>query len=465
MTTADDVFELIAQGKLDKFKSYSQDNEDVIPILTNKAMQTALHVAVEHGQQEFVTLLLGLSTINARAKDNKGQTPLHYLCKGPHVTDQLALALLSDGVSDVHARDNDGNTALLLACANPTAHVMLEILVDKGSSVNVINSKGESPLIRLCRFPTDVSRWIRLMCEHKANVNAIEEKGIRPLYEACGLNAMENIKVLLEYNANVNAICTEARTPFVNACVTGRNIQVVKYLLEQGKVKVNMDYAIDHITILHELCSDKEETPLDLCALLVEHDANVNTLDWMKRTPLHMACSTNNKNVMETVTFLVETAGANIDLVDFNKNTAIFLASWKNPPLMLYLLDKGASYTWTPVYKNSKDTLPLYYAGLRSLIRQGGNMASLRALLEDIKQQLPKEQQYHYVNLQDTKGESALFYAVDIERVDIVELLVEAGADVDMRAKNGFTPLEMAVHNKRQYMVDWLNNNNNSTLH
>jgi len=52
------------------------------------------------------------------------------------------------------------------------------------------------------------------------------------------------------------------------------------------------------------------------------------------------------------------------------------------------------------------------------------------------------------VNLKSNAGQTAIFYAVSYSHGDIVEILLENGAEINFIDINGRSPLSIAVENK-----------------
>jgi ankyrin repeat protein len=53
-------------------------------------------------------------------------------------------------------------------------------------------------------------------------------------------------------------------------------------------------------------------------------------------------------------------------------------------------------------------------------------------------------------------GFTPLFAACENNDLDVAKLLVEAGANIETRSRDGRTPLQHALHHNRTYVADYL---------
>ena len=65
----------------------------------------------------------------------------------------------------------------------------------------------------------------------------------------------------------------------------------------------------------------------------------------------------------------------------------------------------------------------------------------------------------HPINLQDAFGYTALIYAARVGPLEVVRLLVEAGADVNAQDSNGNTALSIALQRDRSEIAEYLREN------
>ncbi|KAF6215003.1 hypothetical protein GE061_009751 [Apolygus lucorum] len=159
-------------------------------------------------------------------------------------------------------------------------------------------------------------------------------------------------------------------------------------------------------------CTDKM-TPLhysasrghvDIVTTLISHGASVNTLDSGDRTPLKLAAS---RDLYQVVKVLVE-SNAKVNIEDVKGYTALCEAVWqKNVAMARLLLEAGAKLTPTPFL--------LHYA----ILHRHSEMIEL--LLEAGAM----------VNIRDDHGSTPLIVAAVTAQPTIIRLLLKYGAQVD----------------------------------
>lgn len=114
--------------------------------------QTPLHWAAQDGGTVAVADLLIAKGANVNAKDNRGKTPLHAgVMKAnsrQYVTQTGVIELLLSRGADVNARDNDGDTPLHTAAGFGNTD-FVKLVISKGANVNAKDNDGNTPLQRI----------------------------------------------------------------------------------------------------------------------------------------------------------------------------------------------------------------------------------------------------------------------------------------------------------------------------
>jgi len=119
---------------------------------------------------------LGLSTF---AKDEKGNTALHYLAAKSENTEILDF-FLSSGV-DANYPNNDGETPFLNAVSKNSVQIV-KFFLDKTKNVNVVNEKGENAMhLAAARGDMDV---IEALHNAGVSVNVQSNEQLSPLHLA-----------------------------------------------------------------------------------------------------------------------------------------------------------------------------------------------------------------------------------------------------------------------------------------
>ncbi len=234
-------------------------------------------------------------------------------------------------------------------------------------------------------------RITALLLTNGANVEILDANGETPLHVAAAKGATNNLLQLIRAGADVNSLGDERQT--------GRATP---------------------------LFLATEERHIDAVRLLLENGANPNLPAHFRGRsgvpPLLLAAEAGNPEI----TSLLLKGGAEIEAKDSEGNTALSLAiQSSNPDTVKILLDNGA----TP------NTQFRGYPVLSLSIADRQNNGVLAELLRAKAD----------VNAFDHAGETPLHRAVRMKRKDFVEQLLVAGADPNLRNKEGKTPLDLSL--------------------
>ena len=150
-----------------------------------------------------------------------------------------------------------------------------------------------------------------------------------PFFHACANGLLDVIKLLMNGMTTVNAKCSESgRTALHFACLNG-DVKLFEWLLSHPDIDVN---AIDNDgkTALHILCKndqvEKQKHQLQILQTLIKNaknlklNFNVKTklvdLDYVERTPFHLACKYGTYDVVKLLMENVEHCGIDINAED-----------------------------------------------------------------------------------------------------------------------------------------------------
>jgi ankyrin repeat protein len=152
-------------------------------------------------------------------------------------------------------------------------------------------------------------------------------------------------------------------------------------------------------------------TPIEVIRLLVKAGANVNATNALGQTPLHNAAK---NGCSEMLFFLIEN-GANATAKDIHGFTPLFYAVLSGQDKLARALRRHGAM------------LSLHEAAALGLANECESLLSANPQL---------------VNARDNNGWTPLFLARDVR---IAKLLFKFGADAQISAPDGFTPLHAAV--------------------
>ena len=422
---------------------------------------TALHWAVESDDLETVELLLRAGA-NAKAQDRYGFTPLYFACSNG--TAPIIRKLLEAG-ADANAADAQKETALMTAARTGSID-SLKALLQNGAAVNARDAVTQQTAL-MWAVRANHPAEVQLLVEYGAEVNARTRIGKAPaprppgagggshgvgivrsgwpdrgfqdatpggmsaLLYAARDGRLESVRMLVAAKAEVNQADTNGITPLLMA-ITNNHLAVAKFLLDKGSNANGTDWwgraplwAIIEIRDRdfgrnneHDIDRD---AALDLIKMLVERGANVNA-----RT----------KEVPPIRRFI--TPLGDLSWVDFTGQTPFLRAALAGDiEVMRLLLEKGAD----PSIATQAGTTALMAASGVNWMTGQTYTESKEALMEAVKLCLEKGGD---VNATNSMGVTAVIGAANRGSDDILEFLVKKGARLDVKDKEGRTPLTWA---------------------
>jgi len=425
----------------------------------NTKHSTTLHLASYYGGFKVARLLLNRG-VNINVRDGKCQTPLHKaltdLTNSGSVSDSFvdAVRFLLDHGADLEAEDNNHSTPLHVISKHGNAKAA-QLLLEHGARVGALDNDHSTPLHVASRH--DNVEAARLLLEHGARVDALDNDHLTPLHVASRRDNVAAAQLLLEHGARVDALDNDHSTPLHFASKHG-NPETARLLLEHGADVHALDD--NHSTPLHFASKDGNA---EAVRLLLEHGADVHALDDNHSTPLHFASKDGNA---ETVRLLLE-HGADVHALDNNHATPLhFLSQHGDDGTARVMLEHHGAIVDA---RDDEDSTPLHVAS------ECGNAKVARLLLEhgaNIHVRNKKDQTPQHLlsttwsdkTLDDDIDTIRFFlgHGVDVDAVDnnhstllhrasyngaveVVQLLLECGANINARNKEGHTPLHRVL--------------------
>jgi len=425
--------------------------------------------------------------VNATASD--GSTALHWAV---HRDALEVVDLLLGAGANPKAANRYGVTPLSLAATNGNARIV-ERLLRGGADPNTALPGGETVLMTAAR--TGDVAVLKALIEANANVNARESsRGQTALMWAAAENNVAAIKVLVEAGADVKARTTsEGAAPATGARSStgggvfsgatgaaaptgarGPSFSALLFAVQLGQLEAcrtliqagaSVNDALPDGTSALALAAQNGH--FELGAFLIDQGADVNA-DKQGFTALHQVIRNRRTNIgflpapigkgtmssMDLVKKLLA-SGANVNGVmtkDFrdgyrNRLNRVgatpFLLASKNvdTELMKLLLAAGAN----PLTANADNTTPLMVAAGVDVWNPGEDGGSTTdaepEALEAVKMLVELGND---VNAANDRGETALHGAAYRGANSIVQYLVDKGAKLDARSKQGWTPWTVA---------------------
>ncbi|HQP04983.1 MAG TPA: ankyrin repeat domain-containing protein, partial [Bacteroidales bacterium] len=398
----------------------------------NEYGETPLHFASKEGSFEIAQLLIERGA-NVNAKAKYSHTPLHYASEGYL---DIAKLLIEKG-ADVNAKISDdlryyaGYTPLHFASKEGSFEIA-QLLIEKGADVNAKNEFGETPLHLAS---TDMAE---LLIEKGANVNARNEYGETPLHYLKGYLGMAMAELLIEKGADVNAKAKYGYTP-LHFAVYKEEFEIAKLLIEKGAdvnaVVSSKDRYYAGYSALHFVAQNtKKYINIERIAfLLIQNHANLDIVAKNGLTASQVAKNCSNEDV---------------GLLISNPDYKLFGYYWINdiqmlvklltdkPELSNLLNSEGQTIWHLAVKENNEEVLNFLYSNKM------------------------------LINAQNIHGQTVLLCAIELGKKEIVFNLIDAGADINIADKQGFSPYAVAKFHKYNEILDVLvMNNADTTIH
>ncbi|XP_039989970.1 ankyrin repeat domain-containing protein 27 isoform X2 [Xiphias gladius] len=382
---------------------------------------TPLHLACQRGYQG-VTLLLLHYKANTDAQDNNGNTPLHLACMYGHEDCVKALVYYDVQMCRLDLQNDKGDSALHMA-ARWGYEGIIQVLLENGSSTNVLNKIKDSPL--QCALNSKIVMLLQSTQNGRQRSGSrVDSPSRSPLASDCS-SRRSSVSSTSSLGSEAKPEGERVRHREVEKllrAVADGDVEMVRYLLEWMDEEEDDEGEIRCEALLcHPLCQCPNCAPTQKLSVLQAGALGVNSCNVDGFTPLHVAALHGHS----ALAALLIRHGANINARTNQSATPLHLACQNSHvQVVRFLLECNAKLNKKDHYGNT----PLINACLC------GNLETVTTLL----------QSNALVNVANLQGNTALHEAVRGGQQALVELLLRVGASPGLRNKRQRTPLDCA---------------------
>lgn len=336
---------------------------------------------------------------------------------------------------DINLPDKMGDTALLMAAGRGNCDV-LNLLLKSHADIQVKNKRHELPLHRAAHWGSVLA--ITILLEAGADISAKDRENRSPLHFAVAEGHTAAVEVLLEAGAAIDVKNKKGESPLFIAARKGLE-SIVKILLNAGaNVEVTNEDGESAVW------AATRKGNIAVFKMLLEAGADLEAKNREGKSLLHPVVQLWRNDFADVL--WRTSAETCIQLVENNNESLLHKpARYGDENMVKFLLNAGAD-----VRERFQGALPLHLATQGDILsdwKQSRLTIVTELLLKDAAT----------VNERDDDGRTPLLCAI-LESCRYgpvcetgIDLLIQSGADVNLQALGGETPLHVAG------MLNWSN--------
>ncbi|XP_062122617.1 rabankyrin-5 [Drosophila sulfurigaster albostrigata] len=277
-------------------------------IQSSKAdMKSPLHVAVEASALQVIKVFSnfrkdGATPLDYNCKDSNGDSPLS-LCLA---LNQMKLAsLLIAGGADVNAR-NDCELTLFHQCILNGNDEKAIFLLEQGADINALTGEQKSGL--QLSIDNHLPKVVDMLCTKGVDLGVFNKNGDSPLWTSLELGFEDVAQILIRHG-----IDTDCWSQGPEGCqqtllhrAIDENKESIAMFLVQNQCDLDSPRQLGPNGEGSDEARDKA-SPLHLCCqwglskvvqALIDHGANVNSLDIDNKSPVHIAIENQHEDII-----------------------------------------------------------------------------------------------------------------------------------------------------------------------
>ncbi len=423
----------------------------------------ALQDAVRQDDLEGVARIIRAGA-DVNAVNAYGVAPLFIACTNANAA---IVRKLLDAGADPNAVDARGATALMMAARTEGGSEAVKALLDRGAKVNLKDQELQQTAL-MWAVRENQPDSVRLLLAHGAELNARTRMGTRPPWRAPNSEKSSHGVGIVRGGWPDRGIQDPTPGGMTALSYAARDGQLeVARMLAAAGADLNQAEANKITPLLMAITNDH----IDVAAFLVERGADVNAADFWGRTPLWAAVEIRNLEFDKSGSNGIDRPAA-LELIKalLARDANVNARTTEVPPIRRWILPIGSDHSWVD-FTGQTPFLRAALAGditvMRMLLDKGADpnirtFANTTALMAAAGVNWFVEQTYTEskeslfaavklclekgadVNVANSMGVTAVIGAANRGSDDILELLVQNGARLDVKDNEGRTPLDWA---------------------
>lgn len=369
--------------------------------------------AASDGDKKAIQALLK-EGVDVNVRDWDDLTALIPASSSGHL--EICKLLVKEGV-DVNAKDKDGITALMEASIMGHTKIV-EFLLENGAEVDATASSEVTALwLAASEGRADV---MKILLEKGADAKNTRVDGITALMTAAVGGHVDAVKLLLKNGADATATDKDGLTCLMNAAENG-SVAVLTALVEDVGDKSYLDTMSN--TGYNALSIASAHGHADAIGYLIEAGANVSTVDDNGVTALMYASASNHVDAMKV---LIEKGNADLDFRHSHQGTALLEASTGSAvDAIKLLLEKGAMFD----FSDEDGVTPLM------AVASQGCIEGQIAIMDKLKSVKSAQELKDHINMFSFSGGSSVMFAAAGGHAPCTKMLIDHGAEVNAIAR------------------------------
>ncbi|KAJ5701489.1 hypothetical protein N7488_009037 [Penicillium malachiteum] len=426
---------IAAQTGLPQFAKHLLSNED---FMDKNRSKLPISLAASHGHADVVQVLIDHGA-NPDHEGKEGLKPLHLAAKSNHV--EVVKVLLAAGVDPLTPKTKEskpqgsqrqyrqpstiGETPLMYACLAGHLETVAEF-------VPLLKNVEDFQRALYCAAEKARSNIVDLILQKPGIDVNTKFYGETALFLACRRKDIKSIELLVRAGADPNVLCEKIKPqnrafmgPLSSHPVHGKKSDSEP---EKG------------CTALHALCMKPDtgvhefERPAECVKLLLEAGVDLNAQAPNGLTALHYAIEWS----VELINPLLE-AGADPTAEDNEGDTPLHSTKEIKDEALSILISSGRVDINKPRKKDGKTPL---------LCRIADRTFDAQSVIKFLKYKPD-------INATDSKGNGVLHLLgpIRLNQCDLIDTLLSAGADPNLKNEEGNTPLHVISHNEEDNII------------